>query len=135
MVRMGNTIRQTHGRRPLPSILNRQSSIVNEFQEPLREVVAGFIPMGMTIPSTAETLGVDPRSLRKFCNQANIRFPVNQPDRVERIRHTKRRAAPKLALGRTRQSVAEWAEQCGISRYTLHKRLQRGWSLSDAIRL
>lgn len=119
--------------RRLPSIVNRQTRIENEFQEPLREVVSGFIPLGMTCPSVAETLGVDPHSLRQFCRAARIRFPRNQPERAARIREAKRQSAPKLALGRERRSVAEWAELYGMKRCTLHKRLQRGYSLSDAL--
>ena len=121
----------------LPSIFDRQSAITSEFEEPLRDVVSGFVPLGMTLPSTAEALGVDPRSLRKFCNETSIRFPRNQPDRAERIRDTMRRGsrARILSLGRRRQCLAEWAEEYGMNADTLRKRLARGYDLRTALAL
>ena len=121
------------GKRPLPSIFNRQSEIVNEFQEPLRDVVAGFIPMGMTRIEVAETLEVDPRSLRTFCEQSNIHFPRNQPGRAERVRGSANGRARIIRYAGRSLCVSEWAREYGIKPLTLHKRLQRGKSFRDAL--
>ena len=119
------------------SIFTRQHAIEREFDEPLRDVVAGFIPLGMTAPSVAETLGVDPRSLKAFCQKTRIRFPANQPERAERIRATLRHGphARTLALNGRRQCLAEWAEEYGIKPDTLRMRLNRGKPLATALRM
>jgi len=125
------------GKRPLPSIFNRQSAIVNEFDEPIREVVSGFIPMGITRVETAETLGVSVASLRTFCEKTDIRFPRNQPGRAERIRDTMRRGprARRLSLNGRSQCLSAWAEEYGIHYETLRKRLDRGRTLREALRV
>jgi hypothetical protein len=119
-----------------PSIFDRQSAIITEFQEPLRDVIAGFVPLGMTRVEVAETLEVNPRSLRTFCEQTGIRFPRNQPDRRERIRESMRhsRRARILKHSGREQCLAAWAEEYGINRRTLQTRLRRGMSLRDALR-
>jgi hypothetical protein len=111
------------------SIFDCARQIENEFQEPLRDVVAGFIPLGMTRVEVAETLEVDPRSLRKFCEQSEIHFPRNQPDRRERIRESIRRSrrARIIEHNGRRQCVSAWADEYNISVQTLHSRLRRGW--------
>jgi predicted site-specific integrase-resolvase len=119
------------------SIFQVTRKIEREFEEPIREVVAGFIPMGMTRVETAETLGVSVASLRTFCEKTDIRFPRNQPGRAERIRETMRRgprARRSTIAGRT-QSLTEWAEEYGIKRNTLYQRIRRGDSLRDALRV
>ena len=118
------------------SIFQAVRKIEREFDEPIREVVAGFIPMGMTRVETAETLGVSVNSLRNFCEKTDIRFPRNQPGRAERIRETMRhgpRARRSTIAGRTK-SLTEWAKEYGIKRNTLYQRLRRGDSLRDALR-
>jgi hypothetical protein len=84
----------------------------------------------------AETLEVNPRSLRTFCEQTGIRFPRNQPDRRERIRESMRhsRRARMLNHSGREQCLAAWAEEYGINRRTLQTRLRRGMSLRDALR-
>jgi len=124
------------------SIFDRASQIETEFAEPLRDVVAGFIPLGMTRREIADTLEVNPTSLQRFCAEQHITFPDSRTGhfadqardaRRDRIRRTKRARAPQLSLNGESLSVAEWAERAGLGRHTLHMRLRRGKSLRDAI--
>ena len=115
------------------SIFQSIRRIEREFDEPIREVVAGFIPLGYTRRDVASVLEVSPESMRQFCRDHRIAFPQNQPARTERIRESKRSRAPALELGGQRRSVAEWAELYGIKRSTLHSRLRRGWNPHEAL--
>jgi hypothetical protein len=117
------------------SVFECASKIEREFEEPLRDVVAGFIPMGMTRVEVAETLEVDPRSLRTFCEQAGIHFPRYQPGRRERIREGARRSgrARILECDGRRQCLTAWAEEAGIKRSTLATRIRRGKNLREAL--
>ena len=120
---------------PERSIFQAARKIEREFDEPLREVVSGFIPMGMTRVETAETLGVSVASLRTFCEKTDIRFPRNQPGRAERIRDAMRRGprARRLSLNGRSQCLSAWAEEYGIKPDTLRVRLNRGRPLREAL--
>lgn len=120
--------------KPCADIFSMQSRIEREFGEPLSDVVSGFIPLGLTRIETAETLEVSPSSLRRFCEQSGIHFPVNQPGRRDRIQSSMRQRAGQVSFAGERRSVAEWAERYGINRQTLHSRLRRGKSLQEALR-
>lgn len=118
------------------SIFVRQTAIETEFAEPLRAVVAEFIPLGLTRVEVAETLEVSPRSLRQYCEQTGIRFPRNQSGRRERIRNTMRNGSRARIIehnGR-QQCLSAWAEEYGLKPTTLSKRLHRGKSFADALR-
>lgn len=119
----------------MESIFDRKAEIESEFMEPLRDVVAGFIPLGLTRIEVAETLEIDPRSLRTFCENERISFPPNQPGRRERIREGRRhgRGITLIDYEGRRQCVTAWAEEFGMKRETLSKRLQRGKSIREAL--
>jgi hypothetical protein len=119
----------------MENIFDRQAAIENEFDEPLRDVVAGFIPQGLTAPEVAEVLEVNPRSLRTFCENSSLRFPADQPARSERIRRGRRNGARtrQLELNGKRQCLTAWAEEAGLNRSTVAMRLKRGKSLAEAL--
>jgi len=119
----------------MEKIFDRKAAIENEFCEPLREVVAGFVPMGMTRVEVAETLDVDPRSLRTFCEKNEIQFPRNQSGRRDRIRDGSRRGrrANLLELDGRSQCLTAWAEEFGLKRTTLTQRMRRGKSFREAL--
>lgn len=119
--------------RALPSIFDRQASIVREFDEPLRDVVAGFVPMGMTRVEVAEALDVDYRSLRTFCEREQISFSPNQPGRLEKIRGKRNGRARRVRMNGVTLCLSEWAERAGVNYRTLQTRLRRGMSLSAAL--
>jgi len=89
----------------------------------------------MTRVEVAETLEVNPRSLRTFCERSDIHFPLRSTGRNERIRETRRThgRARMLELGGRRQCLTAWAEEYRLNVKTLHKRL-RTRTLADALR-
>ncbi len=46
-----------------------------------------------------------------------------------------RRNTVRLTLNGVTKCLSEWADECGINRNTLRRRLANGWSVEDAIRL
>lgn len=46
-----------------------------------------------------------------------------------------RRNNHKLSFAGREQTIAAWAEETGLSDTAIHTRLQRGWSISDALTL
>ena len=114
-------------------LLDRAQTIQREFDEPLNDIIGGFIPMGLTRVEVAETLDVDPRSLRTYCEKNEIHFPRNQSGRRERIRDTRRRRAATYELDGSRYCLTELAEMNGLKRTTLRMRLSRGKSLREAL--
>lgn len=125
------------------NIVSRRSFIEREFDEPLRDVVAGFIPLGLTRRETAETLGVSVSSLRRFCEREEVRFPtlserrhrgghfVEQTEerRRERIAQSMRAKAPLVEFRGQSLPLAEWSDRLGISADTLRHRVARRGSL------
>jgi AraC-like DNA-binding protein len=124
-------------------IFSRRRMIEREYEEPLRDVVAGFIPLGLTRRETAETLGVSLSSLRRFCAQSDIHFPglserrirgghfVEQTEarRRDRICQSMRARAPRVAYRGLELPLSDWAERLGVSKQTLRNRIVRGGSL------
>lgn len=100
--------------------MQRKASIESEFDEPLREVVAGFAKMGHSRPLTAETLEVSVESLKSYCRRQRIHF------RRSPMEHREIRGRPGRMItheGRT-QSLSAWAYEFGVAPCTVHKRLR-----------
>lgn len=130
------------------SIEVKRTALESEYQEPLRDIVTGFIPLGTTRRETAESLGVGLHSLTKFCAAEDIRFPgVNERRRTRRHfstedEHARRRAISTTMRrnskrkytrnGRT-QSLSDWADQAGIPESTLRSRIKRGMNMDKAL--
>ena len=57
----------------------------------------------------------------------NVRWATD----AEQMRNTRR--SRLLSLNGVTQCVADWAEETGISRYTIHDRLKNGWTAEQAL--
>ena len=51
------------------------------------------------------------------------------------VRRARGRPATVLTVRGVERTIHEWAALAGISVYTIHHRLQRGWSPADAVGL
>jgi len=123
-----------------PRIQEKASDIEAEFDQPLVDVIAGFIGDGESLASTARILEVSQGSLKAWAIKRGLIAPA-------RTRHTigyssdhgRRTWAGKPHCHRMLRhdgewlSLTEWAERAGIDRQTIHARLRLGWSVDSAI--
>ena len=101
-------------------ILQRARAIEREFDEPLRDVVAGFADMGYSRRLVADALDVTFESLKHFNRREGIHFPRAPLEKREirgRPRRMIRHAGREMGL-------SEWAAEFGVAPCTIHKRLR-----------
>lgn len=61
----------------METIMLRRRVIEREFQEPLRDVVSGFVEMGYSHRMIAQALDVTAVSLRRFMERRGLRMASN----------------------------------------------------------
>lgn len=107
-------------------IMQKKEALEQEFEEPLRDILLGFVEMGHSMSLVAEALGVTLPSLKKFCSVEKIRFsrrPIHKRQRG-RFGLSNPAARPINFQGQT-MSLRECADQLGLSSAALGQRLQR----------
>ena len=106
----------------METIREAQRRIEQEFDEPLRDVVHGYVvEMGYSMPLLAEVLEVSVSSIKHFCSRQRIR------GRHSPLEHREIRGRPPRIhreCGRE-LSLSEWASELNLSVEGVRKRISR----------
>lgn len=110
----------------MDTLMQAKPRIETEFDEPLCDVVSGFVEMGYSRTLIADTLEVTVPSLRKFAKVNGIRFN-RRP-----IEHREIRGRPgrRIRHAGREMSLTGWAQELGVSPCTIHKRLRTRGSVA-----
>ena len=74
----------------MASLRQRKTQIEAEFEEPLRDIISGFVQMGHSMPYIASTLEVSSSSVKHYCAAQSIRCRHTYP--LVHFPHTGRRS-------------------------------------------
>lgn len=93
----------------------------------VKEILAAFRKTKGVATKAAKELEVSHRALTRWLRA--------YPDLAKRVKkaHPKRNTVRMLTFKGKTQSMADWAEELGISRQTIHHRLGYGWSTERAL--
>ncbi len=107
--------------KPRQTITAAARRIEREFEEPLRDVIAGYAEMGYSRRLVAETLEVSFESLKHYNRRENIRFcrsPIEH-------REIKGRPPRMIRQNGREQSLGAWADELGLSKEGVRQRIRR----------
>ena len=104
----------------METITQGKTRIETEFDEPLRDVVAGFAEMGYSRRLVAETLDISFESLKHFNRRESIAFPRSPAHH----REISGRPPRRIRHDGQEKGLSEWAFELGVSPCTIHKRLR-----------
>jgi hypothetical protein len=103
----------------MDTILRRQRAIEREFEEPLRDVVAGFVEMGYSHRLVAEALEVTAPSLRRYMRTQGVPM-ARQP----LVRAGTGRPAQTIRYGGRERTARAWATDLGVCPATVWWRVR-----------